>query len=123
VVCHLVTSQTVALRGPRTHSGRASVLQGRSVCTVTTVGVHSCGGRCAPSAFHGRPRTAALAAFLGGGERRSRACIPAGRPAVREPSRGKGGPDGAGDRRQALPATGSPGSAAGSQDHGDIRVS
>ena len=28
-----------------------SVLQGRSVCTVTTVGVHSCGGRCAPSVF------------------------------------------------------------------------
>jgi hypothetical protein len=26
VVCHLVTLQTVALRGPRTHSGRASVL-------------------------------------------------------------------------------------------------
>jgi len=36
--------------------------------------------------------------------------------------RGKGGPDGAGDRRQALPATGSPGPAAGSQDHGEIRA-
>ena len=115
VVCHLVTLQTVALRGPRTHSGRASVLQGRSVCTVTTVGVHSCGGRCAPSAF---PRTATDGRadhVLDGGERRSRASIPTGRPAVREPSRDKGGRDGAGDRpgagdpRQALPATGSPG--------------
>jgi len=82
---------------------------GRSVCTVVAVGVHRRRSR-------GRPRTAALAAFLCGGERRSRACIPAGRPAVREPSRDKGGRDGAGDRRQALPATGSPGPAAGSQD-------
>jgi hypothetical protein len=55
VVCHLVALWTVILRRPRTHSGRASVPSGRSVCTVTTVGVHSCGGRCAPSAF---PRTA-----------------------------------------------------------------
>ena len=31
------------------------MLLGQSVCTVTTVGVHSCGGRYAPSAF---PRTA-----------------------------------------------------------------
>jgi hypothetical protein len=31
------------------------MLQGRSVCTVTTVGVHRCGGRCTPSVF---PRTA-----------------------------------------------------------------
>ena len=54
-VCHLVALRTVMLRCPRTHSGRASVLQGRSVCTVTTVGVHSCGGRCTPSAI---PRTA-----------------------------------------------------------------
>jgi hypothetical protein len=54
-VCHLVALQIVILRCPRTHSRRASVLQGRSVCTVRTVGVHSCGGRCAPSAF---PRTA-----------------------------------------------------------------
>jgi hypothetical protein len=50
------------LRCPRTHSGRASVVLGRtsvvlgrSVCTDTTVGVHSCCSRCAPSAF---PRTA-----------------------------------------------------------------
>ena len=85
------------------------------MCTVAAVGVHR-------RRFHGRPRTAALAAFSGGGERRSRACIPAGRPAVREPSRDKGGRDGAGDRRQALPATGSPEPTAGSQDHGDIRA-
>src|SRR5690242_19371379 len=62
-VCHLVALWTVMLRCPRTHSGRASVLSGRSVCTVTTVGVHTSDGQCAPSAFHGRPRTAALAAF------------------------------------------------------------
>jgi hypothetical protein len=49
-VCHLGALQIVILRCPRTHSGRASVLQGRSVCTVTTVGVHGCGGRCTPSA-------------------------------------------------------------------------
>ena len=93
-VCHLVALWTVMLRCPRTHSGRTSVLSGRSVCTVTTVGVHSCGGRCAPSAF---PRTATdgrAGGVSGGGERRSRACIPAGRPAVREPSRDKGGRDG-----------------------------
>jgi hypothetical protein len=38
------------LRCPRTHSGRASVPQERSVCTVTTVGAHR-------RRFHGRPRT------------------------------------------------------------------
>jgi len=54
-VCHLVALWTVMLRCPRTHSGRASVRLGRSVCAATTVGVHSYGGRCAPSAF---PRTA-----------------------------------------------------------------
>src|SRR5690348_11673316 len=56
-VCHLVALWTVMLRCPRTHSGRASVLQGRSVCTVTTVGVHSYDGRCTPSAVSRTPRT------------------------------------------------------------------
>ena len=84
----------------QSYDGRCAQLW-RSVCTV--------------GVFHGRPRTAALEAFLDGGERRSRASIPAGRPAVREPSRDKGGRNGAGDRRQALPVTGSSGAAAGSQ--------
>src|SRR5690348_9397635 len=64
-VCHLVALWTVMLRCPRTHSGRASVLQGRSVCTVTTVGVHSYDGRVTPSAFHGRPRTSRADAVSG----------------------------------------------------------
>jgi hypothetical protein len=38
------------LRGPRTHSGRASAWLGRSVCTVTTVGAHR-------RRLHGRPGT------------------------------------------------------------------
>jgi alkylation response protein AidB-like acyl-CoA dehydrogenase len=38
------------LRCPRTHSGRASVRLGQSVCTVRTVGAHR-------RRFHGRPRT------------------------------------------------------------------
>jgi hypothetical protein len=42
---HLVALQTVILRCPRTHSGRASVLLGRSVYAVTTVGVHRCVAR------------------------------------------------------------------------------
>ena len=67
VMCHLVALRTVMLRCPRTHSGRASVLQGRSVCAVTTVGVHSCGGRVTPSAFHGRPRTSRADAVSGAG--------------------------------------------------------
>jgi hypothetical protein len=49
-VCHLVALRTVILRCPRTYSGRASGPLGRSVCTVTTVGVHR-------RRFHGRPRT------------------------------------------------------------------
>jgi hypothetical protein len=61
------------------YDGRCAQLRW-SVCTV---GVSTDG--------HGR---AALAAFPAGGERRSRACIPAGRPAAREPSRDKGGRDG-----------------------------
>jgi hypothetical protein len=53
-VCHLVALQTVMVRCPRTYSGRASVLSGRSVRTVRT---DRTDGRSAPSAFHGRPRT------------------------------------------------------------------
>ncbi len=53
-VCHLVALQTVILRCPRTYSGRASVLSGRSVRPlerpVRTVGAHR-------RRFHGRPRT------------------------------------------------------------------
>jgi hypothetical protein len=49
---------------PGCKDGRCANLR-RSVCTVAAVGVHR-------RRFHGRPRTAALAAFSGGGERRSR---------------------------------------------------
>jgi hypothetical protein len=76
VACHLVTLQTVASRGPRTQAdGRPCWKDGRcaqsrwSVCTVAAVDVH-----CRRS--HGRPRTAALAAFWvemnGGAGRASR---------------------------------------------------
>ena len=68
-VCHLVTLWTVMLRCPRTYSGRACVLQGRSVCTVATVGVHSCDGRATPSVFHGRPRTSRADAVSGARQR------------------------------------------------------
>jgi hypothetical protein len=54
-MCHLVALWTVMLRCPRTYSGRPSARLGRSVWAATTVGVRSCDGRCAPSAF---PRTA-----------------------------------------------------------------
>ena len=89
-VCHLVALRAAMLRCPRTHSGRASVLQGRSVCTVTTVGVHSSDGRVTPSAFHGRPRTGRADAVSGaGGGRRSRARLPPRPSAPRAPSRDK----------------------------------
>jgi hypothetical protein len=46
VVCHLVALRIVVLRCPRTHSGRRP---------------GPADGRCAPSAFHGRPRTGCAA--------------------------------------------------------------
>jgi hypothetical protein len=49
-VCHLVALYTPVLRCPRTFSGRASVLLGRSVRTIRTVGAHR-------RRFHGRLRT------------------------------------------------------------------
>jgi hypothetical protein len=48
-VCHHVALWTPVLRCPRTYSGRASVLLGRSVRTVRTVVAHR-------RRFHGRPR-------------------------------------------------------------------
>jgi hypothetical protein len=51
VVFHLVALWTVMLRCPRTYSGRPSARLGRLVWAATTVGVRSCDGRCAPSAF------------------------------------------------------------------------
>jgi len=53
------------LRCPRTYSGRASVLFGRSVCTVTTVGAHR-------RRFHGRPRTGRGEGARPGRQRRRR---------------------------------------------------
>ena len=48
-------------------------------------------------------------------------CIPVWPPGGPRAFLDKGQPDGTGDRRQALPATGHPGPTPGSQDHGDIR--
>jgi hypothetical protein len=73
------------------------------VCIVTTVGVHSCGGRAHRRLFHGRPRTGrADRVSRAQGERQSRACIPRGHPAVRAPSRASR-PSETGDRRQCSP--------------------
>jgi hypothetical protein len=52
---HGATRGTTRGHVPMQVSGRASARLGQSVCAATTVGVHSCDGRCAPSAF---PRTA-----------------------------------------------------------------
>jgi hypothetical protein len=92
------------LRCPRTHSGRAPALQGRSVCTVTTVGVHSCGGRVTPSAFtdgHGR---AALMPFPG--LRRTAEPGASSPAAVRAPSGTSAGRNGTGGRVMPLRVTG-----------------
>ena len=101
-VCHLVALQIVMLRCPRTHSGRASVPHGRSVCTVAAVGAHR-------RLFHGRPRTGcADHAFRAYGERRSRACIPCGhRRSARLPWASR--PYETGDRRQCSPRGPTPG--------------
>jgi hypothetical protein len=64
--------------------------------------------------FHGGPRTGRAGGVfrheVNGGAGRASPC---GRPAARAPSRDNGSRDGTGDRRQALPATGCPGPAAG----------
>ena len=60
---------------------------------------------------HGRAALAGIFRHeVNGGAGRASPC---GRPAARAPSRDKGSRDGTGDRRQALPATGHPGPAAG----------
>jgi hypothetical protein len=96
------------LRCPRTHSGRRPGRQD---------------GRCAPSAFHGRPRTGALADVFRLEVTAEPGVHPgvAARRSARLPGMDKGRPDGTGDRRHALPATAIPGRPPGFQDHRDIR--
>jgi hypothetical protein len=70
-VCHRVALQAVVLRCPRTHSGRASVLSGRSVRTVRTVGAH----RRRFTDGHGRAALAAFADLARGAETGVHRCV------------------------------------------------